>query len=412
MFAKIKRLFSINNKKILYILLAQVAVFLLLSIPFPSGKSTYAYHELIRDLEVVRKIDQGVIVRLGPESSLGGFHFGPAYYYLMYPVVKILNFQPYSLALTSTFFLLLSLLALFVLVKNWFNNELAAVTASAIFAISSVSIQLTKYGSNPNFIPFFTILFFYALKKYIDKDKSDKHALVLGLCAGVLTQLHAVTLILVPVTLIASVFVFKIRPQLKHFFLFSIVAVITYLPYIKYEFDHGLSNLKNLLALSGAGSPQPGMYFTHILEFASSMLNPFISLHNFFNVTDSDIGGRTALILVSVFLALVYPLFKYNHMNREFWNIGEIGITPVARKLLIIWGLTSLLYVTPFNSTKDYHYYYFFFHYPLVLIMYSCCLFWLFKKGYHLLGLYFVAAFVLFQSYQIYLLFDTIMRLN
>lgn len=69
--------------------------------------------EVFRDMAVVYNfvfLHQWPL--LGPSSSLGGFNFGAAYYYLLTPFVIMFNFAPYGATFASVFFSVLQVVVL------------------------------------------------------------------------------------------------------------------------------------------------------------------------------------------------------------------------------------------------------------------------------------------------------------
>ena len=66
--------------------------------------------ELYRDLLVVHHfIAYGDWPLLGPMGSVGGYYFGPAYYYLLTPFVWLVNANPVGAVFASGFFSVLTI---------------------------------------------------------------------------------------------------------------------------------------------------------------------------------------------------------------------------------------------------------------------------------------------------------------
>ncbi len=393
----------IKNRRIAWAFLIIVIVFIVLSIPFKDGRSTYAYWELIRDLGQIRQIDQGRLVELGPISSLGDFHFGPIYYYLAFPFVKILDFKLYSLALTSAFFMLLCVIGSFVLIKDWFKNEILAFLTFASMAISIMTFQLTKYGSNPNFIPFFIVLFFYSLRKLIDEPKNLMQTIILAVSFAVLTQLHAVTLLAIPIILVLTYITTNLkRVPIRSIIVFLFVNLVLYYPYLHYEFTHHFSNTQALMHLSNGANGSWEMYYSHLIQFVSFFINPILSTHSFFDAL--DIGGTWFTILVAVVFGLAPIVWIVNKRHRKYLFSEIIHADAITKKLLWFWFLVpAIIFILPLGRTSNFQYYYFFILYPIVFGPFAYGLIWLFRQGLNYTVIYCILAFLLLQALQIYL---------
>ena len=282
-----------------------LAVFFVLAFPDLEGKSTYATHELYRDIAVVQSMYDGEIILQGPPSMFGGFHFGPAYYYLLYPFVVATGFKVFSLALASLIFFLATIVFSYIVVKEWWGDKTLALAAVFIMATSMFTIQFARYGSNPNFIPFFALLFFWALKRILEEKSNFKHWIVLALGFAVAVQLHAVPLVCLPIILL-DVFLIQ-RPKInwRYFAVFILTALVLLSPYLYYEISHHFINAKSLLNIaSGSGSPTG--FMSRVASYFGFWLAPILSIHPFFDI--SFILGKKFFYFLSVFLVLFLPV--------------------------------------------------------------------------------------------------------
>ncbi len=243
---------------------------------------------------------------LGPSSSLGGFYFGAAYYYLLTPFVVMFNFAPYGATFASVFFSTLQVVVLYYLIRLWFNNRAWAALAALASAICLFDIQFAYYASNPNFLPFFIVCFFYLLTLAKQKKFAWPYALLLGLDIGIVTQLHATALLAVPAILILFLLIRKARIPLKSFFTGFMAIVFTYLPYLIYEFHHRLQNAKGIAHLGEASFGLSINFFSlqRLIEFWSNL---FLVRVDFFNVY--DIYGSAAIVLLGLTILLLFASY-------------------------------------------------------------------------------------------------------
>ncbi len=396
------KLLGIQDKRIFYSLILVLLCFCLLSIPFKDGSSSYVKHELYRDLAVAESIDSGKLVELGPVSSLGDFHFGPAYYYLIFPFVKLLDFQPYSLAVASAFFMFLTILGTFFFVKKWFGSELMALLAAGLMSFSILTFQIVKYGSNPNFIPFFSLMFFWAIRELMDNPKSINFTLLLAISSATVTQLHAVPLVVVPLVLIAALLTSNLRKiPLLNIVVFLFTVSVLYYPYLHHEFLTGFNNTLKLFQLTQSeGLPDRGnMYVTHIFQYIGFLMTSIVSMHNFFN--SLDVGGKLFTLFAAGMLLVIPIIFSINLKHRKFLVSENFNIDYQTKKLFLFWiGAPTLVYLLPWSGLNDFHYYYFFMLLPLIFITFSIGVFKLYKQGLHILSGYLFTAFFLLQVVQ------------
>ncbi len=405
------RFLEFENRKTAYCLLVIALVFIILAVPFKDGRSTYAHHELGRDLGVERSIDRGVVIELGPESSLGGFHFGPIYYYLIYPFVKLMDFAPYSLAIASGFFMLLTIIGTFFVTTELFKNEILALFASGLMTVSILTFQLTKYGSNPNLVPFFSLVLFYSLKKLADNNRSYFFASALAVSFAVATQLHAVPLITMPLVLIAAAVATDIKNvPFRNILIFLVINIVIYLPYLRHEIQNGFSNSLALFSLVGGGLSW-NIYLGHLVQFLEFFFDPFLSLHPFFS--SLDFGG-VWLRTLSICLLLVVPgVLYFNLRNRKYLHVGDIVLDASTKRIFLLWFLIpSIVFFLPLGLRADFRYYYFFILFPIVYIFLARGIFSLLKAGLHALVIYIFAAFVILQLCQIYIYIDLVTSLT
>jgi 4-amino-4-deoxy-L-arabinose transferase-like glycosyltransferase len=392
---------SLEKFKIfLFFLIVLIAT--ILGLPEHDGKSTYAYWETVRDLSVVQNLSAGHIIFLGPISSLGNFHFPPAYYYIVYPFAIILKFAPYSLAIASLFFSLATIILTFIVIKKWFKNDFLAFLVIFLMSISTLTIQLEKYGSNPNFIPFFGLLFFYSLQQLIETPYKLKYVTLLAVSFSIATQLHAVPMLVLPIILTVSILQKHLKVNLKTGIIFVLLTILIYSPYLFYELTHNFQNARYLLSIANSGNNLE-MIATHWVQYLGFWISPFVSLHSFFDIS-SVLGNKFYYILISS-LFFVPFILNFNLKNKKYiLNQSRIIFSDSLKITFRYWFLVpTLVLLLPIGGTNNYQIYYFLIFSPLIFFLFGLGIFYLFKKGLHLMALYTLLVFLLFQFIQIIL---------
>jgi len=385
-------------------------IFIVLAFPDPRGRSLYAYNETLRDLGVTQSIAHGHLALLGPVSSLGNFHFGPAYYYLLYPFAKITNFALWSLPLASVFYGCLFILLIFFVVKKWWQNFEMAYLAAALAATSTLTVQFAKYASNPNFIPLFCLLFFYSLERLVGGTaKRYWQTFLLALSFGVAIQLHAVPLICLPVILIALFVSNRLKFSPAQWALFLAVILATNGMYIFYEITHNFENLKSLAHI-GAGANIYAPFSEHFIQYLGFWVSSIISVNPFFNIPlILGIPFYTFFVMV---LILFYAVFKYNHARLKPAAVKP-QTQPSVKLVIKYWLIVpSLILLLPLGALAGLRIYYFFILSPLVFILLALGLWRLLYRGYGILVYYLLVVYFIMQAGQMYVYYQLVSQLR
>jgi len=199
---------------------------------------------------------------LGPIASVGNFYFGPIYYYLITPFTWAFGFAPYGAVFTSTFFSLLEIWVFYKLLKLWFPEPentagstlgQTAILGALLLVFSLYDIQNAYYISNPTLLPFFLVLFFYCLTLVLRGRPSWLAVAGLGIGFSTAIQLHATSMLLLPLVLAAVLIAKRPRLQIAKIAMFFVTVIVLWLPYIYFELTNNFANLRKILA-TGSGA--------------------------------------------------------------------------------------------------------------------------------------------------------------
>ena len=218
---------------------------------------TWFYVDQVRDVSVAADIVGGrSFPVVGPGIGGASGHLGPLYFYL----IALPFFFTGNVLAGPVFVVLLNLAAVFLLYRfaRDFLGAEVALTASALFAVFPPAVLSSRVLWNPGLLPFFTVLFIWALGALVVHGRSDAIVGVLALLAA-LTQLHLMTVPLVGVV-IAALALLRPRVRVRHVAVGLVVALLLYAPYLVYECNHGFENLRAFVGAIGAdqrlGGPQ------------------------------------------------------------------------------------------------------------------------------------------------------------
>ena len=243
---KIKR--DMINKKNLF--LGFLAVIFLVGIFFRSYNfSDWLHFELdqSRDAKVVGlALEQGIgnLPLLGPKAAGSFLRLGPLFYYTEYLSGLIFGNTPAGLAGIFLIFSCLTPVIFYLFIRRYFDKKVS-VMLLAIFSASIFLIMYSRFAWNPNNIPFFILLFFYALLRVVDIEEKKKGLwlLLASLAFSFASQLHFVVLLSLPV--IAIIFLSIKRPKISWKFWVGafLILIFFYLPPIINDFKTGGENI-------------------------------------------------------------------------------------------------------------------------------------------------------------------------
>jgi 4-amino-4-deoxy-L-arabinose transferase-like glycosyltransferase len=188
-----------NKYAVIFLAIMLVAIFL----------RTYEFHDWLkfthdqaRDAQIVSDILSGKqpLPLLGPKAGGTDFLLGPAYYYFSYVAAKIFGNHPDKLAYPSLFFSILAIPLLFLFMREYFDKRISLL-AIAIMSVSYFFVANSRFSWNPNLLPFFSLLYLYAILKILNAKNSSAlwWSVLAGVSLGIGIQLHTFFLVIMPV---------------------------------------------------------------------------------------------------------------------------------------------------------------------------------------------------------------------
>lgn len=199
-----------------------------------------------RDVLVVKRmIVEHDITFLGPTASVGGFFLGPIYYYFMTPFLWLWRLDPAGPAVMVALFGIATIYLVFKVGKEFFS-ELAGIIAAALYALSPLVIAQSRSSWNPNIVPFFSILYIYALWKSSQTNKLIWY-LIAGLSIGIGLQLHYLFIFLIPIGLV-YLLIYKWRISIwKYYTTLLGGAVLGIFPFLAFEVKNRFPNTQTII---------------------------------------------------------------------------------------------------------------------------------------------------------------------
>lgn len=207
--------------------------------------------EQARDAKIARNVveNHGSLPLLGPKAGDTKFKVGPAYYYFQSLSANVFGMTPDKLAYPDLFFSILTIPLLLFFLKKYFSN-IISILLTALYAVSVVAVQNSRFAWNPNSIDFFVVLFLFSFLNAIEAEKQTAKvywAMLTGIALGVGLQLHTTFLLIVPlVFLLNAAYVIKKKRGLSLELVLMVLGIIVFLniPQIISEYQTGGENTR------------------------------------------------------------------------------------------------------------------------------------------------------------------------
>jgi 4-amino-4-deoxy-L-arabinose transferase-like glycosyltransferase len=313
------------------------------------------------DMLVLRSlVEDGDVPLLGPRTSIGSFHHGAVYYWLLAPAAVLSDADPVAVTLE------LALLGLGAVAATWWlarlvGGPVAAVAAGVLMAVSPAAIDESTFIWNPNPIPLFAALAF-AGAIVARRTGRARWWLLAGLGAMVTIQLHILgAVILVPLVWAWAADVVArrragdaegMRGALRGGLGALVIVGAGYLPLLASEAAHDFAELLAILAyLGGGGREAAGGSLARIVTVGLRAITwPFAGV-----LTDRIAASLVvALIVLGLFgvaVARRRVVDGVTNAGAARWLLGAFAACVV---LLALFA-PSLATITPGLPNDHYH---------------------------------------------------------
>ena len=176
----------IDKSKIMPLGLLSIIWILLAALPrkliFPiNGLFAFNYDQGRDFLAVSKIIWERDFILIGQTTGLPGIFYGPWWYYFLTPVIFISGGDPQKVAVFFAFLGILSMVALYLLLKVLTNNIIISLMLATIASFSNLWMFGSTSVWNPSLTPIFLMISIYAVHK-IASGAMPLHFLIYGLC--------------------------------------------------------------------------------------------------------------------------------------------------------------------------------------------------------------------------------------
>lgn len=188
---------------------------------------------------------------LGPKAGGTFLRLGPFFYYFSYASALIFGNTPSGIAFLVAIVGILAIPMFFLFSRLYFSNKIS-LAITFLFSSSVFLVIYSRFSWNPNMLPFFMLLSFYALFKATNSSSSKKHwwLYLAFFSLGATTQLHFLVCLTLPI--IFFFYLIFTRPKFKiyHWLISFLLVVVLYIPPIINDIKTGGDNISQLLEVA------------------------------------------------------------------------------------------------------------------------------------------------------------------
>jgi hypothetical protein len=329
---------KISRKKLVSLLMIIfVAIFLrfnnIYNLTTFSGEEGY-------DLLIVKRIivDKKFTLlgpKSGPYNNISEVHLGPFYYYWILPSLFVSKLNPIGPSIFSALISTLSLIVIFIGLKRYFNYYIA-ITASSIYAVSTVIVNQSRSSSPAYYVPFFSFIVLFLILE-LSKNNKTRYYFLTGTILGILVQLHYS---IVPLFLIlaGAPFILKFKASVKKILVFISGTAITSLGMIIFELKHEFFISKSIISqLTGSALNTKQFWETTLLNSYEKSTQLFFSF------------PFKPLLFIGPIIFLVLPLL--------IWREKSSNTQNKYYKFLYFWILVNIICISFFPGEIQNHYF-------------------------------------------------------
>ncbi|MDD5083466.1 MAG: glycosyltransferase family 39 protein [Candidatus Moranbacteria bacterium] len=294
---------------------------------------------------------------LGPQVGGTDLRLGPIFYYFQYVSGKLFGGRTESFSYPDLLFGILTLPLLFLLLRRFFTRPLSLWLA-ALGSVSFLLITFSRFGWNPNSLPFFTTLFAWSFLKALDHTDVRKRLCFITLSAistGIIAQLHLAAILGLGIGL--GLFIILFRPlRYKEVLLFIAIVLALHTPMMLSEYRTGGENSQAFIqAATKKGSEDTGhaWYEKTFRAYQQNAGATWLILTGQQN-TDTiltkgrlikcDKGCKAALPYSLLAMALLGSILVAGYLS---WKSAESPERKQALSFIMLWMIGFLLLTIP-----------------------------------------------------------------
>jgi 4-amino-4-deoxy-L-arabinose transferase-like glycosyltransferase len=299
---------------------------------------------------------------LGPKAAGSFLRLGPIFYYYNYLSALVFGNTPPGIAAITLIFGILALAAFYFLARRYFDRKIT-LGLFALFAVSLFMVMYSRFSWNPNPLPFFVILFLYALLRTVDGKEKKKGAwlAVSAFALASATQMHFLAFVALPIVGILYLAIKRPRIKIGYWAAALLLFLFIYSPAILNDIKTGGDNFGKLFSVATKKSSKEDRAFPEKLlkNYFENSLGDFLILSGRENIELPKIEAKSTpatgkftcdaecqdrlpagILSVVIFSLGIFLLFKNIYRGRETEKKDFLA-------LMGIFFATSFLVFTP-----------------------------------------------------------------
>ena len=308
-------------------------------------------------------VAQGQVPLLGPPTSIGTFHHGALYYYVLAPAAFLSGADPVAVVME------IALLGIGAVAATWWlarlvGGPLAGAVAGLLAAVSPAGIDESTFIWNPNIVPLFAALAFGGAIRARQTGRLRWWVLA-GAAASVAVQAHVLdTTLLLPLAILWLDTLRRrhragqpVRVELRGGVVMVALLALGYVPLLLSELGSGFAEVRAVLAYLGGGGrgPSGSLTLRLVVVLLRAITWPLTGL-----VTDRP---AVALVAASIMAGLVQLAIMGRRAGDAAASATRADI-PASRWLVATFGISvvvlavfapTLATVTPGLPNDHYH---------------------------------------------------------
>jgi uncharacterized membrane protein len=330
-----------------------------------------------RIVEIAKQYGIGELPLLGPGMNDSSFRIGPIYHYIQY-LSAIFGNSPNAISYPDLLFSVLTIPLFYFFLKEFFSKKLSAML-SLLLACSLFAIEYGRFAMNSNSIPFFELLIFYSLLRISRENEQPKRWLwiiVLSIALGIIVQLHALTLVGMPLIIIVYLLATRTRIGWKECFAGIFIVLLLISPMIINEKMTNYQGIKSLFSgASGRDDSQNEFTLTKrmtkgaqeisrnyvILLTSSELVNSLdqtLRKEGIWKMIERNLKGtKNKMNLLYSFLAIIFFLFPFVYLARSYFILKGDQKKRNFIVLILIWQIVFLFLLAEFVFVQHSRYY-------------------------------------------------------
>jgi hypothetical protein len=349
----------------LLVLLAILALAALLRLPGLDERGRWDADQG-HDMLVLRAlVTQGDVPLLGPPTSIGTFHHGAVYYYLLGPAAFLSGADP--VAVTGE----IAIIGIAAVAAVWWlarllGGPLAALAAALLAAVSPAGIDESTFIWNPNVIPIAAALAFGGAIRAWQTGRTRWWVLS-ATGAMVTMQCHILGIVVLPPLILAFLADARrrrgdptaLRVILRAGLASAVIIAAGYVPLIVHELGHDFSETRAILAyLAGDPGSAAGPAAAGGLGLAGRLV--MVGLRSIAWPLSGLLTDRPAVSIVAILVAAalmgIAALSRRSGARSErpwatWWLLGTLAWSALALALFA----PGLAVITPGLPNDHYH---------------------------------------------------------